>query len=95
MKYRDLPDLNPDTPLPGGGVLLAKQPVLQCPQCGESWSANRGDYWASPDVEVTCGECVDDDGHPEPLILAHERTLLVPADRLGEFDRLLEAFYNG
>lgn len=48
---------------------------LYCPECGEQYSATRGDYFLAPkDSEVTCR----DDHEPTPMILAREERRIVP-----------------
>lgn len=50
---RDLPERGADGPW---GV--AGQVKLYCPSCGESWSANRGDYVnRNPDAPFRCTHC--------------------------------------
>jgi hypothetical protein len=46
------------------------RPVLLCPLCLQTWSANKGDYfWRKPEEPFECERCW------EPLVLVTERTV--------------------
>lgn len=87
MTYGQLPQPRPDTVLKGGGRLLARQPVLLCRACGETFSANPGDYWnRAKGAEIMC------DGCDEPMVLAEQRHVTIPYatdDALTDFVRSL------
>jgi hypothetical protein len=55
---------------------------LYCEECGEQYSATRGDYFMVPDSrEITCGNQPDGRNSPRcgyPLILASEHKTIVP-----------------
>jgi hypothetical protein len=58
MRHVTVADLKQQTGVPG------PRPVLYCPRCGASYSANRGDYFmAKADTVLRC-EC---NGHPLKL----------------------------
>ena len=90
MTYAELPTPVANTLLPNGGTVLAKQPVLLCHNCHETFSANPGDYWQErPDAEILCGEC------EEPLILAWPLNTFVAYDGLELVYRAIDAGWNG
>lgn len=45
MTYGELPAARPSITLPSGGTITPRQPVLLCPRCRQTFSANRSDYW--------------------------------------------------
>lgn len=90
----DLPIIE-DTPLPGGGTLLANRPSLYCPSCGETYSATPGDYWQlSPGHVFTCAECEDEDGAAVPMALVRQREVTVPWDEQETLDNCLQAIWD-
>ncbi len=77
MKYKDLPQQDRTSKTiktkDGHAIILGPATFLYCESCDGRYSASRGDYFmADPEAEIICGEC------DEPMILAQERTEIVP-----------------
>lgn len=89
MRYKDLPQPRSNTPLKGGGTLLARQPVLYCRGCGEAYSANPGDYWDREGEIAPCEAC------DTPLVLAEARPhTYIPYGTDSDFARYLDAAWS-
>jgi hypothetical protein len=91
LTYGALPEPIPDTVLPSGARILHRQPQIACSNgCHGEYSANPGDYWNYPkDAPIVCDDC------GEPMIVVHERTYHVPADRLAEWETIIDSFWIG
>lgn len=90
MTYGQLPTPRPNTALKGGGTLITRQPVLLCRACGETFSANPGDYWnRAKGAEIVCGACED-----ELLVLAEQRTVTIPYETDAALTDLVRSLWH-
>lgn len=68
LRIHDLPILTDSDPHPTipGARLLRRNPVLYCPQCTSTYSADRRDYWsAAPTTPIRCAHCAEQ--HPAKI----------------------------
>lgn len=81
--------------LPSGAYIEPIRPLLFCRSCGESFSADPGDYWElSPGHVFACGDCTDDEGANVPMVLVRKREVFVPWEADSELTDFLEATWN-